>query len=554
MPSDYLELQQIRESLSRREDISKDGFKILTNICRLVDEAESPPTCQELILRALENKKLFGPASVILDGLVRQVGLFPYLNPDELGTADEIAWEFNRPPNMPDGIVFHEPQTRVYRALLSGRNVVLSAPTSFGKSLVTDAVIASGRFNNVLIVVPTIALIDETRRRLSQRFGRQYKIITHASQEIAKRNLFVLTQERVLERDIIDKVEFVVIDEFYKLSPGRDEDERCARLNEVFYRALKSRKQFYLLGPNVQGVSEAARRGLQCDEFYEDYRTVVSEIHDVAPGKRPLETLTNLCKTLKEATIIFCSSPASAAKVAQALTNSVAAPKKPATEAADWVAANFHSDWHFVSALRGGIGIHHGRIPRALAHYVVNAFNSDSILFLVCTSTLIEGVNTKAKNVIIYDDKINKRSIDFFTFNNIKGRSGRMGKHYIGHVYLFNPAPSDPLPFVDIPILSQPKDVRPSLLLQIDEEDLSERSKRQLGAFRDQEFLDFDTLKENAGIDPQAQIEVAKEIQSNLAKYAPVLQWSGIPSYSQVYGICRLIWAPFQCSIESRII
>jgi hypothetical protein len=548
MPGDYLEVEQIREGLSRREHISRDGFKILTSICRLVDEADSPSTCQELILRALENKRHFGPETIILDALVRQVGLFPYLDPQNLGTADEIAWEFNRPANMSEDIVFHEPQTRVYRALLEGRSIILSAPTSFGKSLVTDAVIASGKFQNVLIVVPTIALIDETRRRLSQRFGTNYKIVTHASQEFGKRNLFVLTQERVLERDVIDMAEFIVIDEFYKLSPGREVDERCARLNEVFYRVLKAKKQFYLLGPNVQGVSEAARHGLKCEEIYEDYRTVVSEIHDIAPGEDSLYTLTELCKTLKDPTIIFCSSPASAATVAQALIASLAPPKHAASDAADWVAANFHPDWHFVRALRRGIGIHHGRIPRALANYVVNAFNSDAITFLICTSTLIEGVNTKAKNVIIYDDKINRRSIDFFTFNNIKGRSGRMGKHYIGHVYLFNPAPSDPLPFVDIPILSQPEDVQPSLLLQIDDEDLTDRSRRKLEAFLDQEFLDYDTLRRNIGIDPQAQIEVAKEIQSNPAKYGPLLQWRQIPTYQQVYGICELIWKPFQCS------
>ncbi len=114
----------------------------------------------------------FGKASVVLDSRVRQVGLFPYLSPNDLGTADQIAWEFNHPASMPDDIVFHEPQTRVYRELVRGHNVVLSAPTSFGKSLVTDAVIASGKFKNILVVVPTIALIDETRRRLGQRFRR----------------------------------------------------------------------------------------------------------------------------------------------------------------------------------------------------------------------------------------------------------------------------------------------------------------------------------------------------------------------------------------------
>src|ERR1700687_2087056 len=101
MPGDYLEIEQIRESLSRPETISRDGFGILSNVCRVVDEGESPQISQELILRALENRKYFGTASVVLDALVRKVGLFPYLNPVELCTADEIAWEFNRPANMP---------------------------------------------------------------------------------------------------------------------------------------------------------------------------------------------------------------------------------------------------------------------------------------------------------------------------------------------------------------------------------------------------------------------------------------------------------------------
>jgi hypothetical protein len=328
----------------------------------------------------------------------------------------------------------------------------------------------------------------------------------------------VLTQERVLERGVLNKVDFVVIDEFYKLSPERRDDERCARLNEVFYRAVKAKKQFYLLGPNVRGMSQAAKRQLKCEEFYEDYRTVVSEIHDISPGEDPLETLARLCQDLTDPTIIFCSSPGSAAKVVQALIPSATPTKHLPSDAADWVAANYHPDWHFVSALRKGIGVHHGRIPRALAHYIVSAFNSDAIRFLVCTSTLIEGVNTKAKNVVIFDDKINNKSIDFFTFNNIRGRGGRMGQHFIGHVYLFNPAPSDLLPFVDIPVFSQPADAQPSLLMQIDQEDLTDRSKKKLQAYLDQDFLDYETLKANVGIDPQAQIDVAKEISSDVDK------------------------------------
>ena len=78
--------------------------------------------------------------------------------------------------------------------------------------------------------------------------------------------------------------------------------------------------------------------------------------------------------------------------------------------------------------------------------------------------------------------------------------------------------------------------------------DLNSTLKQKLHGFLRQEFLDFTTLKANAGVPPEGQIEIAKEIRSNLAKYAPLLQWSGMPRYAQIYGICELIWKPFNCS------
>src|SRR6185437_4239914 len=107
MPGDYLEIDQIRESLSDSRALSRNGFNVLSNIARLVDENEFPQVSQELILRALEHRKAFGPSALVLDALVRQVGLFPYLTPAELSTADQIAWELNHPANMPDEVVFH---------------------------------------------------------------------------------------------------------------------------------------------------------------------------------------------------------------------------------------------------------------------------------------------------------------------------------------------------------------------------------------------------------------------------------------------------------------
>lgn len=75
----------------------------------------------------------------------------------------------------------------------------------------------------------------------------------------------------------------------------------------------------------------------------------------------------------------------------------------------------------------------------------------------ICTSTLIEGVNTSAKNVILFDKDKGGQPIDFFDYKNIAGRSGRMRKHYIGNVIRFENQPEQMELFVDIPILIKNK-------------------------------------------------------------------------------------------------
>jgi len=538
--------EELRRRLSSPSLIRQDAFGVLKDVCHVASEQPEGEFLQECVLRTLEHRRLFNSSGQIIDALVRQVGLFPYLSPERIGIRDRLALEAFRPPNL-GNIVFHRPQARVYWTLIAGDNVVLSAPTSFGKSLIIDAIIASERHKDILIVVPTIALIDETRRRLSERFRNKYKVITHAFQDPGRRNVYVLTQERALEMVQLDKVDFFVIDEFYKLTPRKDyDDDRCARLNEVFYRIIKTGKQFYMLGPNILGLAQDLNTRFRCTTFIEPYRTVVSQLHDMRGKGDDWSRLVGLCKTLKEPTIIFCSSPARATRVAQELISSKAT-SQPATEvneAADWIGGNYHPDWHFTKALRAGIGIHHGRIPRAIGQYILRAFNKGQILFLICTSTLIEGVNTRAKNIIIFDEKIDKSRIDLFTFNNIRGRSGRMGQHFIGNVYLFHEPPETELPLVDVPAFSQSEETPESLLMQIDEVDLTKRSKERLKVFSEQQALDYATLKMN-DIDPKAQINLAREIGSDPAAFLRTLNWTGMPTQPQLLGVCTLIWKHF---------
>ncbi len=526
------------EKFSNPEWLKNNGFSALAEISQLLDGEEN--IGRDALIRALEYRNLLRQYDSILSALTQRAGLYPYLPDDaELSTGDLVNLEYHSADGL-DGIVLHSAQAKVYRALMDGVNVILSAPTSFGKSLLIDAMIASGKFTDVVVIVPTIALIDETRRRLSRRFGASFKIITHPSQVRAKRNVFVLTQERFVEFEEAINPQFFVLDEFYKLSPNRG-DERTFVLNQAFYQLFKSGAQFFLIGPNVQDIT-INETDLNFRFFRFDFTTVATEIRYEQRGTE-LENALEICKGLGEPTLIFCKSATSAYVLARHLiSQGISAPTPSAREMADWLRQNYHPKWVLADILDQGFAVHHGSLPRSIAYHLLRKFNEGSIRFLMCTSTIIEGVNTSAKNIVIYDNKIATKKFDQFTFNNIKGRAGRMLKHFVGHVYVLHTEPDPELPIVDFPSFTQSDGSPESLLIQLEQRDLSERSKEQLRYLHAQDILPIEVMRQNNGVDPRKQLDLATEISTNAAKYHPLLSWTGYPTGAQLPEACRLIY------------
>lgn len=533
-------IEYIRNLLLSGNWTTNNSFELFKNLSIVVNNAKFENEGRELVIRTLEYEHLLNETEKeILYSLVRTVGLFPYLNPSVLSLQDLLAYEFHRPFNMNENIVFHSVQAQIYRKLLSGENVILSAPTSFGKSLIIDAMLASKKFDNIVIVVPTIALIDETRKRLSK-FA-DYKVITHKDQQRDERNIFVMTQERALNYPDLENIDFFVIDEFYKLGLENDSDRSCL-LNQIFYKLLMTGAQFYLLGPNIHSLAEDV--DFKSAFIKTDFCTVVTETKYLKPEPTPEEATLQTCKNIEEQTLIYCRSPNSVQKLVEYFLNDGFGAYNPELEdAISWISDNYHPDWLLVRALKSGIGIHHGRLPRSISQYIVRAFNQGKIRFLVCTSTLIEGVNTSAKNVIIYDNKIAIKNLDFFTFNNIKGRSGRMFKHFIGRVFILEDAPKSELPTVDIPILSQSEGTPNKLLVQLKWEELTDESKEKVRHIYDQTILDINIIQENVGIDPDCQIHLAEQIQTNPDDYN-CLHWKRItsPEYDALEQVSQIMW------------
>jgi DEAD/DEAH box helicase/Helicase conserved C-terminal domain len=547
--ADHLSLGEMRAIVSNEDTLAERAFELLGELSTATmlsgdDEDSRVAAAREIAIRMLEHREALAGLAPLLDSVLRQLGLFPYADQDSLSMRELLELEANRPAGLDNELVFHRVQAYVYRRLLDGENVVLSAPTSFGKSLIIDALIASGSYANVVIVVPTIALIDETRRRLSRRFGREFRVITHVGQAQGERNLFVLTQERVLDHDGLPKIDLFVIDEFYKLASTED-PERGRLLNLAFLKLHRRGGQFYFLGPNVNGLAPglpASFRGT-INFVRTDYCTVAVDVEFVRGGEDPHAKLAKICARLAEPSLIYCASPNSARKVTDALlAGDVNAHHSAQDRAVEWVGENFHAEWQVTRALARGIGIHHGRLPRALAHYMVRAFDEGAIRFLVCTSTLIEGVNTRAKNVIVFDKKIARKNFDYFTYKNITGRSGRMSQHYVGRVFLFNDPPAEKLPDVDIPVLSQPGDTATSLLVQLTDEELTERSRARLAQALDTDALSLAVVRDNVGVDIERQLSLARVLRTMPEDAAGALAWSGSPNGEQLQAVCELIW------------
>ena len=494
-----------------------DELKALVRYTRRPEKVEEG---RDRLIRFLDSFNRGTDSEVaIVDSLCAYFGLFPYVRQGSkfLSTNEAMAYEFHRPDVelSNESFVFHEDQAKVYFRLLDGESVILSAPTSFGKSAILDALVASRRWDNFVVIVPTVALIDEVRRRLTA-FSKSYRLVTHPTQPSGERNIYILTQERFLDLPSVPQVDFFMIDEFYKLCSTGADDQRMSLLNIAWKQLRSTGAQYYLAGPNVDRLAHSLDEGLRQSLVVSRFQTVAVDVEyrgNVADGQI-LDDMCQLWPGLQGTTLVFVSSPSRAERVAVQVAGfpAVLEPTCFARRVAEWLSANYHPEWRVVQALRSGVAIHTGPMPRSLQRVMIRLFGQDSVSVLVCTSTLIEGVNTSAKNVIVYDKKINNKPIDYFTFSNVRGRAGRMSRHFLGRVISYMDPPAEVLTEVDIPIDSQGDSAPVSAIVQLASEELTDSSRKRLEPIVEQSYLSLGTIRANKGFDPELQIKAAKLI------------------------------------------
>ncbi|WP_305802950.1 DEAD/DEAH box helicase, partial [Thiolapillus sp.] len=87
-----------------------------------------------------------------------------------------------------------------------------------------------------------------------------------------------------------------------------------------------------------------------------------------------------------------------------------------------------------------GIFSHHGNTPHGIRLAVEHAMRDNLVRFVVCTSTLAQGVNLPIRYLIVPSVYQGRKRIKVRDFHNLIGRAGRAGIHTEGSILFANPA------------------------------------------------------------------------------------------------------------------
>lgn len=376
----------------------------------------------------------------------------------------------------------------------------VSAPTSAGKSFAIYLAIVRHALENdapVIYIVPTVSLINQVSadlRRLFDTHGLTKWSVRVGLQSIEASSVYVLTQERALPgvegRAPSERIGILVVDEVQNLERVQDENDLRAK---VLYDALRELREpasdakIILSGPRVNNIGELGRSifgvsgweartdqspvanltyGVsrrdtgfyltQYSDFYRTGRSLRIEHSEHISGlgqSRYTDGFMDYLRLVVEggavrsSTIVFAPTSSQARKTAVSLSKLRAAPDVPRLEElAEYISDTIHPKYELADSVRKGIGFHSGRVPPHARLAVEQAFSDGLLSEIVCTTTLMQGVNLPANLVVVRNPQlfINRRAgrenphLSPYEFANLRGRAGRLLKDFVGRTLVLD--------------------------------------------------------------------------------------------------------------------
>lgn len=373
-------------------------------------------------------------------------------------------------------------QRRLWERAESTQWLSVSAPTSAGKSFIVRQWIADrlGQADalEIVYVVPTRALIEEVASELRADLSEAIGVHTLPwDAEIGTRSheVFVFTQERlhlILEEDPLFAPQVAFIDEAQKFG----DDSRGVLLQRVLDECSRRDPDIRVLmasplSDNPEVLLESAPSDASAEPLIANTVTVPQNLFwvDQVPRK-PKEwrvtwvsdepeqvgtlelsdspspasiRLPSLAVALAKdgvGSVVYVNGPAEAEKVAlqlhSLLAESLDLRDEPRIQALkELVTSTVHPSYALDVVLDRGVAFHYGNMPHLLRAEIEALFREGVLRYLVCTSTLLEGVNLPCRNLFVRGPKRGPRPMSQADFWNLAGRAGRWGKELQGNIF-----------------------------------------------------------------------------------------------------------------------
>jgi Lhr-like helicase len=360
-----------------------------------------------------------------------------------------------------------------------------SAPTASGKTfLVLQWLVDQIRSSEMRVAIyaaPTRALVAEIEANLVSLLGAGGGIEVSSlpirekhdkAHDGGARAILVLTQERMhlLANAIGDrfKVDLLVVDEAHKIG----DNQRGIILQDAIERASRSNPSLKLvfISPATQNPQELlsdAPDGVHTASFESDIPTVLQNVivAEQVPRKPKLWKLSarqhasmlplgivqlgsspgSLKKKLafiaaaageRGGTLVYANRASDSEDIADLISQLIprVPPDPELFELADLARKGVHPRYRLGPLVERGVAFHYGNMPSLIRSEVERLFRSGKIRFLVCTSTLIEGVNLSCRTIVLRGPRKGiGHPMEAHDFWNLAGRAGRWGNELRKH-------------------------------------------------------------------------------------------------------------------------
>lgn len=381
------------------------------------------------------------------------------------------------------------------RVLMEDKNLVYSAPTSAGKTLVSEILMIKSileRKKKALLILPFVSVVREkmfylqdllssSGIRVDGFFGGYsppggFEATQLAVCTIEKANSIV---NKLLEQNKLDSLGIIVVDEIHLIGDASRGYILELLLAKILYMTRKHpaiRIQVVAMSATLPKM-ELLCEWLTADMFVTDFRPVaLNEMikvnrniynnrmelirtltEDTAEFSNDQDNIAQLClETIAEkcSVIVFCPTKERCEKLALTVAEAIYKVQKKDTEfgvkikqaiAADRLLEVKEQlklncptglDEILSKTIKYGCAFHHAALTTEERDIIETSFKSGALKLIAATSTLSSGVNLPARRVIIRTPMFAGKTMNSLVYKQMIGRAGRTGKDTLGESIL----------------------------------------------------------------------------------------------------------------------